>query len=74
MKSKFMSLQVRDLLWGCFYALTPIAIPLGKIFSSGHFPTGAQWYESSMKSIPVITVYLIVHYFKNSKGEIGTEK
>jgi len=74
MKSKFLSLGVRDLLWGMFYALTPIAIPLGKIFSSGHFPLGAQWYTALMQSVPVVVVYLIVHFFKNSKGNIGAEK
>ena len=60
-------------MWGLLYALTPVAIPLGKIFSSGAFPTGSQWYESSMKSIPVIVVYLAVHFVKNSRGEMGKE-
>jgi len=73
MKSKKYRLNVRDLLWGIMYALTPVVIPLGKIFSSGAFPTGQQWYESAMKSIPVIVVYLAVHFFKNSRGEIGKE-
>jgi hypothetical protein len=72
-KSKFMTLRVRDILWGFFYALTPIAIPIGKIFSSGHFPSGEVWYSSSMQSIPVITVYLVVHFFKNSAGVVGPE-
>ena len=74
MKSKFLSLNVKDFLWGLFYSLTPVLIPLSKVFTSGHFPPADQWYTSLMQSIPIVCVYLAVHFFKNSNGNIGAEK
>lgn len=71
MKSKFMTLNVKDLLWGLFYALTPAVAPLGKVFSSGQFPSPELWYKQAMVSIPIAAVYLAVHFFKNNRGEIG---
>ena len=73
MKSKYKAINIKDALWGIFYALTPIVIPIGKIFSSGAFPSGDIWFESAMKSIPVLVVYLVVHFFKNSNGNVGKE-
>ncbi len=69
MKSKFLRLGIRDLIWGMVYALSPVVVPIGSVLSSGNFPSKELLIASAAKSIPVIAVYLFVHLLKNSQGE-----
>lgn len=73
MKSNFMTIGVRDFFWGLFYALIPALVPLGKSFSSGIFPSAELWKSQVMISIPIIVVYVVVHFFKNNRGEFGKQ-
>jgi hypothetical protein len=76
MKSKFLTLQVRDFLWGLFYAMVPAMTPIYKIFTAGEFPGCDVWFSSIMKAIPVLLIYVSVHFLKNNRGEFlkGDEK
>ena len=71
MKSKFMSISWKDFFWGLFYSLIPACMELNEAFSAGEFPSENIWFLSLMKAIPLLIVYLIIHFFKNNNGELG---
>lgn len=71
MKSNYKSVGWRDFLWGLFYAVVPALTPIHTVFTAGEFPAVDVWRASVMKSIPLIVAYLVVHYFKNNRGEFG---
>ena len=71
MKSNYKSVGWRDFLWGLFYSTVPALMPIRKVFTAGEFPSADVWYASAMQAIPLIIVYLVVHYFKNNRGELG---
>ena len=65
--SKYLTVNMRDFLWGLFYALVPAVVPIGNVLSSGSFPTAELLKQQAAVSIPIVAVYLVVHFFKRNR-------
>lgn len=74
MKSKYMTLGTKDFIWGLIYSISSSLVPLGKVFAAGEFPSGKVWFSCAMTAVVPLSIYLAVHFFKNSNGSVGPEK